>query len=277
MNNKNWLIIIAFLLLLIGASILFFSPRQKQSGDSNDTSSIFKPIPDKQAELPSEGPFNITDWKLTLPITSTNGSSQPLEIKQPELSAYQLNPWFGQTADKKGIVFRAPVNAPTTANSNYPRSELREMKDNGKNEIFWSSSKGTHTLFIEEAITATPKNKPDVVAGQIHGDDDDLLVIRLEGSKLYLSRGGEHLAVLDENYVLGQRFTFKFEAANGKMFTYYNNGAEPVYTLEKKVKQAYFKIGVYTQSNCETEESSDLCSDDNYGEVVIYQAQVTHK
>ena len=151
------------------------------------------------------------------------------------------------------------------------------MTADGTEEFFWSSNKGTHTLFLDEAITAAPKNKPDVVAGQIHGDDDDLIVIRLEGQKLFLSRGKSALATLDENYTLGKRFTIKFVAQDGQIMTYYNQSATPVYVLEKKVNLAYFKVGVYTQSNCETEDSANLCSTDNYGEVVIYQIKVTHE
>lgn len=277
MDNKKWLIIIGLLLLLAGAVIFIFSFNKKQL--LNKTPSIFEPSSDQKPviQTPSFQPINLIHWKLTLPINSLENSSKPLEIKQPQLATYQINPWFEMTPDKKGIIFRAPVNAPTTANSNYPRSELREMTDNGTQEFFWSSIKGTHTLFLEESITATPKNKPDVVAGQIHGDDSDLLVVRLEGQKLYLTRGGENLTILDNNYVLGRRFTVKFEVSEGKIATYYNNNSEPVHILEKKVNQAYFKVGVYTQSNCETEELAELCSTDNYGEVIIYQAQITHK
>lgn len=181
------------------------------------------------------------------------------------------------TPDKKGVVFRAPVNAETTSNSDYPRTELREMTADGTKELFWPSTEGTHTLTLTQAITAVPQAKKHVVAGQIHGDDDDLLVIRLEYPKLYLTRSKSNLVTLDENYALGKRFTVKFAANDGKIAVYYNNGASPVYVLDKEVKEAYFKAGVYTQSNCETEESPDLCTADNYGEVVIYNLTVAHQ
>ncbi|KKP68653.1 MAG: Alginate lyase 2 [Candidatus Moranbacteria bacterium GW2011_GWE1_35_17] len=276
MNSKKYLILIGISLLFIGVALFVFSSDGKQSLDT--IPSILKSIPTNKPPSQSSSPsFDLTGWKLTLPLMSSANSKDPLEIRQPELASYQINPWFRATSDKKGFVFRAPVNAPTTANSTYPRSELREMTADGKDEFFWSSKKGTHTLFIEEAITAVPKNKKDVVAGQIHGDDDDLIVIRLEDNKLFLARSKKNLATLDDNYVLGKKFTIKFVAQNGKILTYYNQNPKPIYTLEKKVDQAYFKVGVYTQSNCETEESPNLCSGDNYGEVVIYQLRVTHE
>lgn len=241
---------------------------------------IFKPGPNERG-LVSDSVYpsqilNLNNWKLTLPIAS-DGSKTALDILRPELDSYQNSPLFAATGDKKGVVFRAPVNGVTTGGSDYPRTELREMTDNGTEEIFWPSMEGTHTLVLEEAITAVPKNKPVVVAGQIHGDDDDLLVIRLEYPKLYITRGGSNLYTLDENYTLGKKFTVKFSAGGGKISVYYNNSASPVYTLDKKVNEAYFKAGAYVQSNCDTEEAANLCNADNYGEVVIYRLDLTHQ
>lgn len=221
--------------------------------------------------------IDLRKWKLTLPVQDPQNPSIPLDIKQPQLAKYRLSPWFDSTADNAGVIFRAPVNASTTKNSDYPRTELREMNSDGTQEEFWPSKNGIHTMIIDEAITAVPKNKPAVVAGQIHGDDDDLLVIRLEDGKLRVTRSKQDLAMLDENYVLGKRFTIKFVASDGKIEVFYNNSATPACTLKKKVDMAYFKAGVYTQSNCETEESPNLCNDSNYGEVIIYKIEVSHK
>jgi len=275
-EKSQQLRIITFALFLAGlAFLLYFLMRP---GEKNDSSpSIFSSLsPNSDLSTYPSQIINLGQWKLTLPIQSDD-SELPADIKQPELATYQNPPWFRPTADKKGVAFRAPVNAPTTANSDYPRTELREMTTDGKEEFFWPSTEGTHTLILEEAITAVPKHKPDVVAGQIHGDDDDLIVVRLEYPKLFLARGKANLATLDENYTLGKRFTVKFVAANGQVKVYYNNGVSPVYTLDKKVNEAYFKAGVYTQSNCETESAADLCNPDNYGEVIIYNLAVSHQ
>lgn len=276
-QKKRFLIVFIVVLLLFVLATLVISfhgklapSNNKPAFESGATAQCFGP------PYPSQS-IDLLDWKLTLPILTDGKKSAPLEVMQPQLATYKNCPWFMLSPDGKGVVFRAAVNAPTTSNSDYPRSELREMTDGGTQEEFWSTSTGIHTLFMDEAITSVPKNKPDVVAGQIHGDDDDLIVIRLEYPKLMVSRGKNNLYTLDENYSLGKRFTIKFMAENGKIAVYYNNSANPVYTLDKKVKQAYFKAGVYTQSNCQTEESVNLCKADNYGEVTIYQLQVTHQ
>lgn len=221
--------------------------------------------------------IDLSNWNLTLPEVTASDKILLTTVRQPALATYFMDPWFVASPDKKGVVFRAPVNASTTENSNYPRSELREMTADGSKEAFWSSTAGIHTLFIEEAITAVPMVKQDVVAGQIHGDDDDLIVIRLEYPKLFISRGSSNLFTLDEKYTLGKRFSVKFLATDGKIMVYYNEGLAPVYILEKKVEQAYFKVGVYIQSNCDTEGEASLCSSDNYGEVIVYKTKVTHE
>lgn len=278
-NKKRYTLWAIASLIFLGAVVFLYSSKNR---DSLKPLFPLAPSPQSPSTRSSGAVYpaqilNLGNWKLTLPITIANDSDVPKDIFQPELASFEMSPWFNSSSDKKGVVFRAPVNAPTTANSDYPRTELREMADGGKEEAVWPSTSGTHTLFLDQAITAVPENKPDVVAGQIHGDDDDLIVIRLEDKKLFVARSRSNLATLDENYVLGKRFTIKFVASGGEIAVYYNGRAAPVYILEKEVKEAYFKAGVYTQSNCETEESPALCTADNYGEVVIYKVEVTHE
>ena len=102
-------------------------------------------------------------------------------------------------------------------------------------------------------------------------------MIRLNYPNLHVRVDGTNVYTLDSHYTLGKRFTVKFVVSEGLTKVYYNNGADPVYTLNKKYSDAYFKAGVYTQSNCSKEGSPSLCNDNNYGEVIIYQATITHQ
>lgn len=217
--------------------------------------------------------LDLSNWKITLPIGS---SEKPVEIKQPELFTYAIDPWFMVMPEDNGVRFRAPVNAVTTTGSSYPRSELREMTGKGMVKASWSSTSGTHTMFLDQAITSVPKKKKHVVAGQIHDANNDVIVIRLEYPNLYVNVNGKNKSKLDSAYVLGKRFTVKFMVSEGKTSVYYNNSATPAYTLNKKYSDAYFKTGAYTQSNC-SKEGSLLCHDDNYGEVVVYDIRVLHQ
>lgn len=217
--------------------------------------------------------FDLTNWKETLPLGE---SEKPREIKQTELNTFKISPWFIAAEDKSFVQFRAPVDGVTTSGSGYPRSELREMTDSGKKNASWSSTSGTHTMSIDQAITAVPKTKKHVVAGQIHDADDDVIVIRLEYPNLYVNVDGDNVKTIDSNYELGKRFTVKFEVKDGKTNIFYNGESSPTYTLDKSYSGAYFKAGAYTQSNCSREASGD-CNESNYGEVRIYSLNVTHQ
>lgn len=217
--------------------------------------------------------LNLTNWKLTLPI---GPSENPTEIKQPELATYKIDPWFVVSQDGE-VRFRAPVNGVTTSGSNYPRSELREMTNNGQEKASWSSNSGTHTMFLDQAVTAVPEKKKHVVAGQIHDAKDDVIVIRLEYPNLYVNVDGKNVHKLDSSYALGRRFTIQFQVSGDQTKVYYEGSVDPVYTLNKSYSGAYFKAGAYPQSNCSKEGSSSLCNEQNYGEVIVYRALVTHQ
>lgn len=209
--------------------------------------------------------LDLSNWKVTLP---TGKSGSPTEFVQPALETCNVNPYFHANANADGVVFRAPVNGVTTSGSSYPRAELREMKNDGQDKASWSTTSGTHTMFIDGAITAVPKTKKHIVFGQVHDSDDDVVVVRLEYPKLFVDINGKTGPTLDANYVLGKRFTVKFVAENGQIKLFYNGSQKPVYTLKKSTSGCYFKAGAYTQSNCSKEKD---CSSNNFGEVVIYK------
>jgi hypothetical protein len=213
--------------------------------------------------------LNLTNWYLGLPI---GADESPTNIKQPALDTYRIDPWFVPTADCGGVRFRAAVNGVTTSGSGYPRSELREMTNGGGTEASWSSTSGTHTMVVREAITALPQEKPHVVAGQIHDSDDDVSVFRLEGSSLYVTNGDTaHHKLVTSSYQLGTPFEAKFVVSGGKVMAYYNGVLQT--TISTSFSGAYFKAGAYTQANC---DNSSPCSASNYGQVEIYNLTVTH-
>jgi hypothetical protein len=213
--------------------------------------------------------LNLTNWKITLP---TGPSESPTEVKQPALDSFTVDPWFKPTAACDAVQFRSPVNGVTTGGSSYPRSELREMANNGTSNASWSSTSGTHTLVVNEAFTTLPATKPHLVGAQIHDSSDDVTVFRLEGSSLYITNGDTtHHKLVTSNYVLGTRFEAKFVVSGGQIRAYYNGTLQT--TISKSFSGGYFKAGAYTQANC---SNSSPCSNSNYGQVLIYSVSVTH-
>ncbi|AXB42364.1 polysaccharide lyase family 7 protein [Amycolatopsis albispora] len=212
--------------------------------------------------------LDLANWYIGLPI---GDDEKPLNVEQPELATYAVDPWFTPTEACDGVQFRAAVNGVTTSGSNYPRSELREM--DGSEKAAWPAKSGTHTMTIDQAITAVPADKPHVVAGQIHDSEDDVSVFRLEGRKLYVTDGdtSDHHLITDD-YELGTRFEAKFVVSDGEIKAYYNGELQT--TLPASFSGGYFKAGAYTQANC---DKSAPCDDGNYGEVEVYGLTVTHE
>jgi hypothetical protein len=123
---------------------------------------------------------------------------------------------------------------------------------------------------LDQAITKTPSTKPDVVAGQIHGTDDDLILIHLSGSALTVKyEDGSKKATLDPSYRLGDRFRVKIQSSDGHVKVWYNGELKadlPVYA-----EKSYFKAGAYVNSNPDKgADSSDV------GQVVIYGLKISH-
>jgi hypothetical protein len=218
--------------------------------------------------------LDLSNWKLTLPI-DTDHPGSPDEIEQPELATF-VDPLYYHLNDAlDGVVFRAHTGGDTTDNSGYPRSELREMTDDGAEEAAWSSGVGTHRMDIDQKITHLPVAKPHIVVGQIHDDQDDVIVFRLEDTKLFIDLNGEDGPTLDPDYTLGKRFTVAFEVSDDHVDCYYNG--DLVYTHEQAFTGAYFKAGAYVQSSCQGDKQVPDEECDAYGEVEIYGLSVTHQ
>ncbi|MCP3805590.1 polysaccharide lyase family 7 protein [Allokutzneria sp. A3M-2-11 16] len=211
--------------------------------------------------------LNLKNWKLQLPIGEPE---KPTEISQPALDTYTKDPWFKTTPACDGVQFRAAVNGVSTGGSQYPRSELREM--DGSEKAAWSTSDGTHTMVVDQAITAVPAQKPQVIAGQVHNTSSHLIMFRLDGTNLYIHYAdNSRYKLVTSDYRLGQRFQVKFVASGGKISAYYNDILQT--TVSKQTTTAYFKAGAYTLAHC---DNSSPCNTSNYGQVVIYKLSVSH-
>ncbi len=251
-----------------------------------------EPVNPGNAIYPHELMRNYDQWKITYPDGSEDKTLYLAE-----------NEYFKVNNSGNGIVFKAPIrkNNGTTKNSSYIRSELRERTENGNADIFWTT-KGTHEVYVKQAITHLPIVKDHLVATQIHGDKsagiDDAMVLRLEGKHLFLSFNGGKLRsdlTIKTNYSLGKIHEVIFKVVDGKHYVYYSEDGKlkssyasgnaskylvkdgsKSYVMNKNYDKSYFKIGNYTQSNSE-EEGSKTGKSNNYGEVVVYDFYVDHK
>jgi hypothetical protein len=206
--------------------------------------------------------FDLTNWKVTLPIAGEEGKA--LEVKQ--LTRYE-SPYFFDAPDG-AMVFKAPVSGSTTVGSKYPRSELRERADG--RDAAWSLKVGgtmTATLKIDSAPVAADGGPGRIVVGQIHGDDNELVRIYWDHDTVYfvndraIPDGKEHQfplrdeAGLAPKVPLGQIFSYKIDAHKDALrVSVYVNGREyssaskilPIWQTENKL---YFKAGAYLGVN----------------------------
>jgi hypothetical protein len=209
--------------------------------------------------------LNLSDWFLTLP---TGVEGDPDDVHPPALASFLDSDWFRLNDTRDGVVFRANAGGVTTENSNYARSELRELKDG--EPASWSNETGTHTMSLRQAVTRLPEVKPHVVTAQIHDGDDDVVLVRLEGERLMAQYDdGASAIVIDPAYVLGTRYDLRIVAANSRIEIFYNDrlAAE----IPRSGSGWYFKTGSYVQSNPERGESPDAVA-----EVVVYSLRVEH-
>lgn len=208
-------------------------------------------------------------WKLTLPVLA---GSKAREVRQPELATYSSS-WCELNEAGDGVLFRANHGAATTSGSKNPRSELREMTPDGRTEHNWSATSGRHVMTVDLAVNRLTQVKPHVVVAQIHGEDDDVTVWRVEGSKLWITRGDDthaHLAL--DGLQLGQRIRVGFDVEGGRV-RYTLDGAVLPFEVKTTDGACYFKTGCYLQSNPSTAPGESAAE---YAEVELFGVTVTH-
>jgi hypothetical protein len=207
---------------------------------------------------------DLGNWYLTLP---TGEKGDPDDVYPPALESF-VDDWFRLNDTRDGIVFRANAGGATTKNSKYPRSELREM--HGGELASWSNESGTHTMSLRQAVTRLPVAKPHVVTAQIHDEDSDVVMVRLEGTQLKVEYDdGRDDIVIDQAYELGTPYDLRIVAADRKVQVFYDDKLAA--DLPLSGGGWYFKTGSYVQSNPERGDAPDAVA-----EVVLYSLKVEH-
>lgn len=209
-------------------------------------------------------PIDITgeNWKVTLPFGKKDHPTEFLASDFPTLK----NQYF--YIKDNAIIFNAPCNGVTTSGSKYPRSELREMTKK-TTKASWDFSKGVHSMTFTAACNHLPKNKPQVVMGQIHDSKDDVVEIRLTGTHLEAIHNKTVFGTLQTNYQLGSFVEINIAAENKQVKVSCNG--KTVSFKPSSTKGCYFKIGCYVQSNASKGDGSD------YGEVALSKLKVEHR
>jgi hypothetical protein len=207
--------------------------------------------------------FVFSHWKLTLPVDySGRKQGEAAEIPASMLSAGYRSNWFHSALDG-GLDFWAPVNGATTDGSDYPRSELREMRDPDDDNVNWTLA-GKSVLAANCEVLRVPSATGKLVVGQIHAFDGAPLV-KLRYQYQGAAKGGRLDALVNvrptdagttayalaSDLPLKQAFDYRIEVDAGVLTMRAGNGE----TVQLKIDPAwqayrfYFKAGVYVQAS----------------------------
>lgn len=213
--------------------------------DPNDPGEPEIPAPLPDGTLPSKiaGPL----WTVMAPFSKVGTTSSPenLYIKKAELDS-RYKPMFYVSGG--AIQMTCTAGGVHSPNSKYARLELREMKDENWEEAAWSSTSGKHVLEATMSVKHNFVKKPELVVGQIHDADDDILQIRVVGNTLKIAgMDDKYNKVIDPNFVQGKVFSYRVEVQSGRIKVFYNN--VQVFDEANSGGSWYFKVGTYTQTS----------------------------
>lgn len=198
--------------------------------------------------------FDLALWELQLPIGSQGA---PTTLSPAQLTAGFTDAYFFTDPTDGSMSFWDPENGVTTADSNYPRSELREMTAAGK-DANWAPT-GTNTLSATVKVTQVPLK---VVVGQIHlgtgtpSSTKPLLEIYYYPSgKITIGieqtpAGGNEVETQVGSAPLGTKFSYVLGLAGNDITIAIDGAAPHSFTMPSSFDQEgmYFKAGDYDQS-----------------------------
>ena len=158
------------------------------------------------------------------------------------------------------VEFRINASAGrTSANTQHPRSELRELKTDGTSKAAWDGNSGEHWMRGRSRITEVTTNRPWICFFQIHDADSDLARIQTEGTtgtstglSIVCRRtppgGSEVRTVLRSGYDVGDWVDWEHRVDAGRMRVILD-GATVLDVTGMGRTGCYFKMGCYLQDN----------------------------
>jgi hypothetical protein len=134
----------------------------------------------------------------------------------------------------------------------------------------WTMNKGEHLMKWTCALTHLPTAKPQVVVGQIHDGEDDVIELRHTKDYLEVIHDDKSFGKLLTGYRLGDVYEASITVKKGVIYVFAGQTTVTV-SSAKNAKNCYFKIGCYTQSNTSKGDAADA-----YGCVRLYSLSVEH-
>jgi alginate lyase len=212
--------------------------------------------PALSATVAPGGNFDLSRWELQLPIGSPGSPTTISPAKLEGSNGFTDQYFFTNTTDGS-MSFWDPENGVKTPNSNFARSELREMNTNGT-AAAWSIP-GTHTLTATVKATLIPDH---VAVGQIHlGENSgstkpllELFYYKNGDIKMAIEQtpaGGNEVLHTVGNVPLGAKWNYVIGLSGSNTISLKLNGTNHTWPLPSSFNgfTMYFKAGDYDQSS----------------------------
>jgi Alginate lyase len=205
------------------------------------------------------GNFDLSLWELQEPVGSPGSPTTILPAALEGPNGYHDTYFFTDPTDG-AMTFWDPENGVTTANSDYPRCELRELNANGT-AANWPIA-GTNTLSATVEVVKVPDH---VCVGQIHIGSAIQAGLAASTKPLlelyYYGTGDIELGIEDSpagsqtvhdvgNVPLGTKLSYTIQLAGDGTITLVVNGVTSTFTMPASFNGygMYFKAGDYDQT-----------------------------
>ncbi|SDO19069.1 polysaccharide lyase family 7 protein [Actinacidiphila guanduensis] len=204
------------------------------------------------------GNFNLSVWELQEPVGSPGSPTTISSSRLQGAGGFQDSYFYTDSSDG-AMTFWAPEKGVTTPNSNYARSELREMNTDGS-AADWSLA-GTHRLNATLRVVSVTSN---VCVGQIHlgsgGSSTKPLI------ELYYHSNGDIVAGVENSpdggqtthtvghVAVGTTWSYTIGVSGGNTIDLTVNGSTTHYAIPSSFDayHQYFKAGSYNQSSSDS-------------------------
>lgn len=185
-----------------------------------------------------------SNWTYSWPVNKPNATNSPMNLY---LTAGNVPTAF-LFPRNGGIVSKCPANGVTTANSDFPRAEFRQMINREWDEAEFSLE-DLNSLELDFAADISHLfTRKRMCCLQFHGGGDDICqIIYQQGEGLILSyNDGDTIESVEPNYQNNQRCKVKLESSNNEIRVFFNGVQTNAFEAESN--SAYGKFGPYLQT-----------------------------
>lgn len=203
----------------------------------------------------SDSKFKLDKWELQLPVNSFGLQMGDMSTIEP---AKTVEPWFVASKDK--LKFVCPIKGATSANTESPRTELKELKD-------WSLEEGG---VLKATLSVDQIPSGGVTIGQVWSQSQPLRLRVKDDGKITAAGGGYDSSETVGTVKFGETFTYRVEVKGEVLDLYINDVKAWTRSMSAwKGKKMYFKAGAY----CSASEGTN--SDERF-KVTFFELKVTH-